>query len=82
MGFWRTKRGRCGDSWADALDDCIKEALSAGALGAKLSGGGWGGIMFALCREKDVSAVKKAIASTGAETIETEIGACGITVSE
>ncbi|MCK5233577.1 MAG: mevalonate kinase [Candidatus Aenigmarchaeota archaeon] len=64
------------------LDDCIKEALSAGALGAKLSGGGWGGIMFALCREKDVSAVKKAIASTGAETIETEIGACGITVSE
>ncbi len=64
------------------LDDCIKEALSAGALGAKLSGGGWGGIMFALCREKNVVAVKKAIASTGAETIETEIGVKGITVDE
>jgi len=25
MGFWRTKRGRIGDSWADALDDCIKK---------------------------------------------------------
>ncbi len=62
------------------LDDCIKEALSAGALGAKLSGSGWGGIMFALCREENVAAVKKAIASTGAEAIETEVGVKGITV--
>ena len=32
MGFWRTKRGRNGDSWADALDDCI---LKLGTLKAK-----------------------------------------------
>lgn len=25
MGFWRTKRGRIGDSWADAMDDCMKK---------------------------------------------------------
>ncbi|MCK4555022.1 MAG: mevalonate kinase [Candidatus Aenigmarchaeota archaeon] len=62
------------------LDDCIKESLSAGALGAKLSGSGWGGIMFALCREENIAAVKKAIASTGAEAIETEVGVKGIAV--
>ena len=27
MGFWRTKRGKIGDSWADALDDCIGKLI-------------------------------------------------------
>lgn len=60
------------------LDDCIKEALDAGALGAKLSGSGWGGIMFALCKDGDAGAVKKAIERTGAEAIETEVGVEGV----
>ena len=59
------------------LDDCIKEALRAGALGAKLSGGGWGGVMFALVREGDEQKVAKAIESTGAEAIITTIGGAG-----
>lgn len=25
MGFWQTERGTGGDSWADALDDCMKQ---------------------------------------------------------
>ncbi len=59
------------------LDDCINEALKAGALGAKLSGGGWGGAMFALVKEGDEQKVAKAIESTGAEAIITTIGGAG-----
>jgi mevalonate kinase len=59
------------------LDDCIKEALKAGALGAKLSGAGWGGVMFALVKKGDEQKVAKAIESTGAEAIITTIGGAG-----
>lgn len=62
------------------LDDCIHEALDAGALGAKLSGSGWGGVMFALCREEDVVKVAKAISSTGSDAIVTDIGVEGVRI--
>lgn len=62
------------------LDDCIYAAETAGALGAKLSGGGWGGIMVALCYPKDQNKVMKAIAETGANVIKTEIGVYGAKV--
>ena len=39
MGFWRTKRGRIGDSWADALDDCINKLSSLKAKPYKDIGG-------------------------------------------
>ncbi|VVB60001.1 Mevalonate kinase [uncultured archaeon] len=60
------------------LDDCIEEARKAGALGAKLSGSGWGGIMFALAKEKDAGKVLKAIESTGVEAFKAEIGGRGV----
>ena len=60
------------------LDDCINEALKAGALGAKLSGAGWGGVMFALVKKEDQEKVAKAIESTGSEAIITEIGVEGV----
>lgn len=60
------------------LDDCIEEAKKAGALGAKLSGSGWGGIMFALTREKDADNVIAAIKSTGADAFKTEVGGAGV----
>ncbi len=59
------------------LDDCIREALRAGALGAKLSGAGWGGVMFALVKKGDERKVAKAIESTGAKAIMTTIGGAG-----
>lgn len=59
------------------LDDCINEALKAGALGAKLSGGGWGGVMFALVEKEKQEEVAKAIESTGSEAIIAEIGVEG-----
>ncbi|MFH1127734.1 MAG: mevalonate kinase [archaeon] len=59
------------------LDDCINAAIDAGAAGAKLSGGGWGGIMVALCYPKDQNKVMKGIADTGANVIKTEIGVAG-----
>lgn len=62
------------------LDDCIEEALNAGALGAKLSGGGWGGVMFALTYPEDQNKVAKAIAETGANVIKTEVGVEGVEV--
>ncbi|MEM4662406.1 MAG: mevalonate kinase [Candidatus Diapherotrites archaeon] len=60
------------------LDDCIKEALNAGALGAKLSGGGWGGVMFALAKNGTEKKIAKAIESTGAQAIITKIGVEGV----
>ncbi len=60
------------------LEDCINEALKAGALGAKLSGAGWGGVMFALVTPESKEAVVKAIQSTGSEAISTQIGVEGV----
>ncbi len=60
------------------LDDCIRTARRAGALGAKLSGGGWGGIMFAITYPDRLDAVADAIAKTGAKVIKTSIGVEGL----
>lgn len=59
------------------LDDCISMAREAGALGAKLSGGGWGGIMVALCEPDMQDDVMISIAETGANVIKTKIGTEG-----
>jgi galactokinase len=39
------------------LDVAVEAALAAGALGARMTGGGFGGCAIALCREGDVAAV-------------------------
>ena len=64
------------------LEDCIYEAKRAGALGAKLSGGGWGGAMFALVRPEDSERVAKAITTTGADAIVTELGVEGVRIEK
>ena len=40
--------------------DLVELALGAGALGAKLAGAGGGGVVLALCRPGDASAVVRA----------------------
>lgn len=52
----------------DALETAVQAALSAGAVGARITGGGFGGSIIALCREEDVEAVAAAInADTAAQ---------------
>ena len=53
------------------LDRLIMIARESGALGAKLTGGGGGGAMIALC--KDIDKTKSAIESEGYETLVVEI---------
>lgn len=60
------------------LDECINVARKAGALGAKLSGKGWGGIMFALTAPKDADKVLNAIKLTGADAFKTKVGGAGV----
>lgn len=60
------------------LDDCISEAKKAGALGAKLSGSGWGGVMFALTHPEGQEKVAQAMAKTMATVIRTRTGARGV----
>jgi mevalonate kinase len=48
------------------LDCLVDAALSAGALGAKLSGGGRGGNMIALVEERTSEAVREALLKAGA----------------
>ena len=51
------------------LDNLIAAALSAGALGAKLTGGGGGGCMIALANDSTTSEVARAIKQAGGEII-------------
>jgi mevalonate kinase len=56
------------------LDVLIYAARRAGALGAKLSGGGRGGNMIALVNQASAESVARALLSAGAKrTIITEI---------
>jgi len=59
------------------LDGLVKAAREAGALGAKLSGAGRGGIMVALVDEGSKKAVVKALSNLGGKIIEAGItGEC------
>lgn len=57
------------------LDRLTQAAVDAGALGAKMSGGGRGGNMIALVKPEDAGKVAEALIQTGAShTITTEVG--------
>ncbi len=56
------------------LDTLVYAAINAGAMGAKLSGGGRGGNMIALVEEDAIDAVNRALLAAGAvKTIVTRI---------
>ncbi|MFO7698531.1 MAG: mevalonate kinase [Anaerolineae bacterium] len=63
-----------------ALNRLIVAAREAGALGAKLSGGGMGGCMIALVRESDRAAVQQALQQAGAAEVITSDVSRGILV--
>lgn len=47
----------------DELDVAVDAALSGGALGARLTGGGFGGCVIALCRDGEAGGVGDAVAA-------------------
>ena len=51
------------------LDALVAAAMRAGALGAKLSGAGWGGVMLALAAPETAAAVAHALTSAGARRV-------------
>ncbi len=58
------------------LETLIEAALGAGALGAKLSGGGMGGNMIALVETKRAHAMENGLIEAGAtRTLVAEVGA-------
>jgi mevalonate kinase len=60
---------------SEALDTLVVAAVSAGALGAKLSGGGRGGNMIALVDDDSVEAVRAALQGSGAKAVyQTDFG--------
>ncbi len=58
------------------LDQLVEAARKAGALGAKLSGGGRGGNMIALVTAETETAVQRALLSAGAKQILSSIIHC------
>ncbi|NCC37092.1 MAG: mevalonate kinase, partial [Chloroflexia bacterium] len=54
-----------------ALNHLVAAARQAGALGAKLSGAGWGGVMFALVTPDQRSTVAQALHQAGAARVIT-----------
>jgi len=69
-------RGRVGVSHP-VLDHMVEAALRAGAYGAKLSGAGWGGVMFAICPPGRERAVALAVSRFG-RVYPTKLGAEGV----
>jgi mevalonate kinase len=51
------------------LDRLVEAALGAGAVGAKLSGGGHGGNMIALLNSADLPRVEAALLANGAARV-------------
>jgi mevalonate kinase len=62
------------------LDRLVETALDAGALGAKLSGSGGGGIMIALTQTGSQSDVAEAIEAAGGRSLVTTAGVAGVRV--
>jgi hypothetical protein len=61
------------------LDALCTAAEQAGALGAKLAGAGWGGVMLALCTTDRIAPVRAAIAAAGAvRTYHVQVAATGV----
>jgi mevalonate kinase len=57
------------------LERLVDAARAAGALGAKLSGGGWGGVMVALCEPARSEQVAAALHAAGATQVHgTRVG--------
>ncbi len=59
-------------------DRLIQAAIRAGALGAKISGSGGGGIIIALTSPDQKQAVADAIQSAGGQVLTPEIGVSGV----
>jgi mevalonate kinase len=51
------------------LDRLVNAAMEGGALGAKLSGGGRGGNMIALCADGDEGGIREALQRAGAQRV-------------
>lgn len=62
------------------LDILIDAALSAGALGGKLSGSGGGGCMIALCEPGDEMKIANAINKAGGEAYATKVADNGLRI--
>jgi mevalonate kinase len=62
------------------IERLVEAALSVGALGAKLSGSGGGGIIIALTEPGRQSAVAEAIETAGGRSLVTVAGAPGVRV--
>lgn len=54
---------------SEELDALVMAARHAGALGAKMTGGGGGGCMVALAFEEDVPAISEALMAAGAKQV-------------
>lgn len=63
------------------LEQLIDAALTAGALGAKLSGSGGGGIMIALVTPETFAPVAQAVTAAGGTAITAPVGVSGLTLS-
>lgn len=61
------------------IDAMVASGLSAGGIGAKLTGGGEGGCMFVLTGIEDTSSVAGALRGLGVTALETRVSSRGLT---
>ncbi|MDQ3172066.1 MAG: GHMP kinase, partial [Acidobacteriota bacterium] len=63
------------------IDRMIAAAAAAGATGAKVCGAGGGGCLFCFAEPSDVSAVREALASNGAEILDFRLEQQGLRIT-
>ena len=63
------------------IDRMIDAAAAAGATGAKVCGAGGGGCLFCFAEPADVPAVRKALASSGADLLDFHLEAQGLRIA-
>jgi mevalonate kinase len=51
------------------LDNLVTAAIASGAIGAKMSGAGWGGNMIALVEKDNIDTVQKSLLNAGATNV-------------
>lgn len=66
---WQYKKRLAQGITNPAIDDLYERAVSAGALGGKISGAGGGGFMFFLCDSDRRFAVQQALRDQGAQVV-------------
>ena len=78
---WELRKRLAPGVTTPAIDNLIKQARSAGALGAKVCGAGGGGCIVSLAEPTEVVAVSSALSKGGATILPCDVDTNGLQIT-